>query len=119
MENVLYNVIDKNKSDFFFDLNTLYKQIDYYYFEITNKQKIKKLEEIYTKSFTLNQIKIICGYYNINFTKQTKDELIKKIVLFEIDEKNEEYVETRKRLLNNLIELKNNSYFSKYILLNW
>jgi hypothetical protein len=40
-------------------------------------------------------------------------------VLFEINEQNKELVEVRKRLINNLLELKNNIFFSKYIMFNW
>jgi hypothetical protein len=119
MENVLFKINDKKENNIFFDVNLLAKQIEVDYFELNNKEKIKSLEEEYNNLFTLNQIKIISGFYNINYKKQSKDDIIKKIVLFEINEQNKELVEVRKRLINNLLELKNNIFFSKYIMFNW
>lgn len=97
MENVLYKVIEKNENNIFQD---------------------DKLDMVYSK-LTIKQLKYICGFYDIDINKKTKNELIKKLIKFENNKNNLEIVETRKRLFDNLLEIKNNKYLSKYIFFNW
>ncbi len=44
-----------------------------------------------------------------------KKEIIIKIVEFEMNPENTYIVDTRKRLFENFLELKNDAFFSKYI----
>lgn len=97
MENVLYKVIEKNEN---------------------NNLQDDKLDKVYS-NLTIKQLKYICGFYDIDINKKTKNELIKKLIKFENNKNNLEIVETRKRLFDNLLEIKNNKYLSKYIFFNW
>ena len=72
----------------------------------------------YDLNFNIKYINLIADYYNIKKTKLNKRQLINKIVAFEIDIKNLYSVEERKRLFDNFIELKNNRFFSKFIIYN-
>ena len=72
----------------------------------------------YDLNFNVKYINLIADYYNIKKTKLNKAQLIRKVVIFEIDENNVCRVEERKRLFDNFIELKNNKFFSKFIISN-
>ena len=76
-------------------------------------------EVIYLDYHTNNTIKSltkIIDYYGLTKKRMTKDEIVLSIVLFEMEEQNREIVQKRKRLWRNIEELKEDSYFSKFIL---
>jgi len=58
----------------------------------------------------------IANYYKIPKTKLKKEELIQLIIQFENQDENSEEVYNRKRLWHYINELKNDSYFSKFVL---
>ena len=72
----------------------------------------------YDLNFNLKYINLICDYYKIKKNRLNKQQLIVNIVNFEIDTNNFYEVEKRKRLFDNFIELKNNKFFSKFIISN-
>ena len=71
----------------------------------------------YKTNYNLNNLRIIAEYYGISSRKLKKDELIIKIVEYENDLLNLGKVERRKRLWENIIELKNDTFFSKFIII--
>ena len=70
----------------------------------------------YYDNNTIKSLTKIIDYYRLTKKKMSKDEIVQSIVLFELDEQNNEIVEKRKRLWDNITELKNDDYFSKFIL---
>ena len=74
------------------------------------------LELNYSTNFNIKQLGQIMDYYNLSKRKLKKDELIQKIILYESNIDNIYIVENRKRLWENIEELKNDPYFSKFVL---
>ena len=74
------------------------------------------LELNYSTNFNIKQLGQIMDYYNLSKRKLKKDELIQEIVLNESNIDNIHIVENRKRLWENIEELKNDPYFSKFVL---
>ena len=70
----------------------------------------------YMNNYTVKNLTNILGYYNINKNKLVKDEMVQLIILFENEPTNKNIVDQRKRLWKNILELKNNEYFKKFIL---
>lgn len=77
---------------------------------------IASMELNYKDNYTVKGLTHIIQYYGIAKNKMTKDEMIQTIVLHETDPINHEQVFTRLRLWLNISELKENPFFSKYIL---
>lgn len=70
----------------------------------------------YMNNYNVKSLINILGYYNINKNKLVKDEMVQLIILFENEPTNKNIVYQRKRLWKNILELKNNDYFKKFIL---
>ena len=70
----------------------------------------------YELNYNYKTLVNILEYYGIKKSRLNKKEIIEKIVNFEIDDKNILIVAERERLFDNFIELKNNKFFSKFIL---
>jgi hypothetical protein len=89
--------------------------------EKTKENAVDKESEIcarkmdYELNFSMKYVSSILDFYNIKKNRLNKKQIIKKIVDYELDKKNMDIVEERKRLFENFIELKGNSHFSKYI----
>ena len=75
-----------------------------------------KLEIHYNTGYTVQDLGKIMEYYGLQKRKLKKDELIQTLVLFESDEINLSIVQHRRRLWDNIEELKSDPFFSKYIL---
>lgn len=69
----------------------------------------------YDDNFTVKELHHVANYYEITKRKKKKCELIDDIISFELNDENNEIVETRKRLWFYLSELKNDDYLSKFI----
>lgn len=74
------------------------------------------LEIHYSTGYTVQELGKIMEYYGLQKRKLKKDELIQTLVLFESDEINLSIVQHRRRLWDNIEELKSDPFFSKYIL---
>ncbi len=70
----------------------------------------------YETNYTVNQLKQIMEYYKITCRKLRKEEMVLIISEFEMDPNNIELVSKRKELWDNILELKNDPFFKKYIL---
>ena len=70
----------------------------------------------YMTTYNVKGLTNILGYYNINKNKLVKDEMVQLIIFFENEPANKTIVYQRKRLWKNILELKNNEYFKKFIL---
>tara|TARA_B110001450_G_C17278861_1_gene342641 strand:+ start:44 stop:439 length:396 start_codon:yes stop_codon:yes gene_type:complete len=86
-------------------------------YNVNNKSEILAMQIDYTTNYTVKMLCNILDYYNISKRKLCKDEMVQLIILYETDDVNICNTETRKRLWNNIKELKSHPYFSRFILL--
>ena len=71
----------------------------------------------YDLNYNLKYLTNILEFYGIKKCKLNKKEIIERILEFEFDTiDNLSVVEERKRMFDNFIELKNDKFFSKFIL---
>lgn len=88
-------------------------QSDFDYFDQDN---FLAQEIDYVENYTLKTLQHIAAYYKLPKTKIKKTILIQSIIEFETRSENSEIVYNRKRLWHYLMELKNDDYFSKFLL---
>jgi hypothetical protein len=100
-----------NNENFFSDMDEF--NDEFLFFEEDNliAQQID-----YSENYTLKMLTQIASYYKITKKKVKKEQLIELILSFENDPDNSEKVYNRKRMWHYLNELKNDSYFSKYVI---
>lgn len=72
----------------------------------------------YSENYNIKMLKHISSYYNIFKRNYKKDDLIDIIIQFENNPDNSVIVCNRKRCWYYINELKNDSYFSKFIIFN-
>ena len=88
-------------------------QSDFDYFDQDN---FLAQEIDYVENYTLKTLQHIAAYYKLPKTKIKKTILIQSIIELETRSENSEIVYNRKRLWHYLMELKNDDYFSKFLL---
>ena len=66
-------------------------------------------------NYTVQGLSRIMEYYDLSRRKLRKDEMVQTIVMYEDDPENWELVEKRRRLWENIVELAQDSYLSKYV----
>ena len=69
-------------------------------------------------TYSVKQLNYIMQYYNISRGRMCKDEIIQSIIIFETDENNINIVSKRKYLWNMVAQLKNDEFFSKYVIID-
>lgn len=69
----------------------------------------------YFENYTLKMLHHIANYYEIPKKRLKKEELIELIIQFENEPENSLQVYNRKRCWHYIHELKNDSYFGKYV----
>jgi len=72
----------------------------------------------YFENYSIKLLHHIANYYNISKRKLNKEELIATIIQYENNPENALIVYNRKRLWHFLNELKNDSYFGKFVIFN-
>ena len=110
MENIFYDIKEKHSV-----IDGKVKNIESFLIEIDTETSIV-LELEYNTNYTIKHLSKILDYYGLNKQKLRKDEMIQIIVFFEEDPNNHHIVERRRRLWNNIKELQEDKYFSKFIL---
>ena len=70
----------------------------------------------YQENYTMNDLKKIADYYDIQYRKLRKDELIQELVIFESDENNNEVYLRRLQAWYWLKEFKQDAKLKQYIL---
>lgn len=70
----------------------------------------------YQENFTVKMLGYILDYYKINKRKMKKIDMIDAIIMFENNEENAQLVEQRKLLWFYVNELREDTFFQKYIL---
>ena len=71
----------------------------------------------YKDNYTKKQLEFIAGYYDIKTRKKRKEELAEDIVIFEKADENYDLVQRRKMMWFYIDEISNDSYLSKYLIL--
>ena len=82
---------------------------------IENEKYAQTLD--YELNYNIKYLTILLELYGIKKSKMNKSTVINTLVEFEANINNTSIVNNSKRLYENLIELKNNSYLSKFILI--
>lgn len=77
---------------------------------------INELKTYYEENFTIKELSQVFQYYGLQKNKMVKDEMLQLLLLFETDPVNQNVVERRMRLWQNIQELKTDPFFKKYIL---
>jgi len=85
-------------------------------FQFFDEDNIMAQHIDYFENYTVKMLQHIANYYKIPKSKLKKEELIQLIIQFENQDENSEEVYNRKRMWHYITELKNDSYFSKFIL---
>lgn len=70
----------------------------------------------YLDNYTLKPLHHIASYYKLQKTKVNKEQLVQNIIEYENNPENAEIVYNRKRLWYFIHELKDDDYFSKFVL---
>ena len=87
-------------------------------FEYFDSDNVMAQQMDYSQNYNINKLHHIINYYNLPKRKLKKEELIDSIVQFENAPENSTIVYNRKRLWHYLNELKNDSYFGKFVIFN-
>ena len=87
-------------------------------FEYLDSDNVMAQQMDYNQNYNINKLHHIINYYNLPKRKLKKEELIDSIVQFENAPENSAIVYNRKRLWHYLNELKNDSYFGKFVIFN-
>tara|TARA_B110000003_G_C16348100_1_gene417562 strand:+ start:214 stop:645 length:432 start_codon:yes stop_codon:yes gene_type:complete len=90
----------KEEYEYFDDDNLIAQHVDYY------------------ENYNIKMLKHIATYYNILKRKYNKSQIIDEIIQFENNSQNSLMVYNRKRFWHYITELKNDSFFSKYVIFN-
>jgi hypothetical protein len=85
---------------------------------LENSDKMMALTIFYNENYTKKYLEKIAEYYDISKRKKRKSQLIKNIVQFECNQKNDFVVERRRTLWFYLEELENDNKMSKYVIFN-
>ena len=72
----------------------------------------------YNENYTKKQLDLIADYYEISKRKKKKSELIEEIVIFEKEPTNYDITQRRKTLWFYIEEINNDSFLSKFLILD-
>ncbi len=119
MENVSYDIIEKNNDREKINIDEIIGLVNNN--SITNADMnmdtMIASEIDYSNNYTIKSLGKILDFYGICKRKLRKDEMVQSIILFEMELCNYELVEERKRLWLNFQELKEHSFFNKFMIL--
>ena len=119
MENVSYDIIEKNNDREKINIDEIIGLVNNN--SITNADMnmdtIVASEIDYCNNYNNKSLGKILDFYGICKRKLRKDEMVQSIILFEMELCNYELVEERKRLWLNFQELKEHSFFNKFMIL--
>jgi len=105
---------ENNENEIF----SLMKELD----KNTNMLLNNELNIYYNETYTVQQLLKICEYYGflkyVKMAKYKKNDIIDAILLYEMDENNNEIVSKRQQLWAMMEELANDKFMKKYILWN-
>jgi hypothetical protein len=123
-ENVSYDIEENSSPIESVDIAELIAEIDEKHDIVKDNKRVTgmssdisfALEIEYNTNYTVKSLGQIFDYYDISKRKLRKDEMVQMLIMFEEDPENIEIVEKRKRMWSYVKELKEDEYFTKYIL---
>ena len=123
-ENVSYDIEENSSPTESIDIAELIAEIDEKHDIVKDNKRVTgmpsdisfALEIEYNTNYTVKSLGQILDYYEISKRKLRKDEMVQMLIMFEEDPENMEIVEKRKRMWSYVNELKEDKYFSKYII---
>jgi len=129
IENISYTIREKEKDNGVSSLDELMKEINTdidtavlareksgISDEETSRCELMEVWAVnLSTNYTVQGLSRIMEYYGLSRRKLRKDEMVQTIVMFEDDPENWELVEKRRRLWENIEELAQDSYLSKYV----
>lgn len=123
MNNITYVIIepltDDSSSDISWTDIPLNKPLNINIVDNINTNEFIARQMDYDLNYNVKYLTQILEFYGFKKGKMNKKDIILKILEFETNANNLTIVDNRKRLFENLIELKNNSFFSKFIVGNF
>jgi hypothetical protein len=118
MNNISYSIVEVCNSDNneIIDMDELSKNMcNETENNMNTTNEMIALEFFYNENYTVKDLNKVAGYYNIPTRKLKKEQLINKIVEYEMNYENNELVSRRKLLQFYYEELKNDNYFSVFV----
>jgi hypothetical protein len=123
-ENVSYDIEENGNPNKSVDIAELMAEIDEKHDIVKDQKSVNgmpsdtsfALELEYSTNYTVKSLGQILDYYDVSKRKMRKDEIVQMLIMFEEDPINMEIVEKRKRMWSYVEELKEDKYFSKYII---
>lgn len=114
-ESIMYDIshIDSESESELVLKKCKYSNIDEHENQI-NENMAKTID--YDLNYSIKYLGNILEFYEIKKHRLNKKEIIKKIIEYENNENNKIIVAKRYRLFANFIELKNDTFFSRYIM---
>jgi hypothetical protein len=85
-------------------------------FQFFEQDNLMALHIDYFENYTVKMLQHIANYYKIPRSRLKKEELIQLIIQFENEPENSNKVCNRKRMWYYMNELKNDPYFSKFLI---
>ena len=124
VHNVSYDIKESSGSHTHVDIEQLIAEIDEKHTLVRSVKRDNGMfsdvafasELDYGTNYTVKSLGQILDYYDISKRKMRKDEMVQMLVMFEEDPFNMEIVERRKRLWLHVEELKEDKYFSKFVI---
>jgi hypothetical protein len=115
MENIIFSTADAGpRLETLTDKLSL-EELSSFVEEFNGEANIYDLENYYKSTYNVKSLQQILQYYNIPKKNMVKDEMIQRLVFFEMEPENHNIVIHRMRLWQNINELKKDTFFSKYI----
>jgi len=96
------NAIEANAYAYAYDLNV----------------NVVELENYYRSNYNVKSLQQILQYYGIPKKNMVKDEMVQRLLFYEMSPENRAIVLRRMRLWKNMSELKTDAYFAKFIHFN-
>tara|TARA_B100001059_G_C17728575_1_gene524883 strand:- start:300 stop:665 length:366 start_codon:yes stop_codon:yes gene_type:complete len=120
MQNMSYEISEKERTTQPIDIETFVAEITSMsdVETKTGADVVYAVQLDYSTNYTVKQLGNILDYYEISRRKMRKEEMVEMIVLYENEEDNMMQVEQRKRLWKNFEELKQDKYFSKFLIID-
>ena len=114
MQNMSYEISEKERTTQPIDIETFVAEITSMsdVETKTGADVVYAVQLDYSTNYTVKQLGNILDYYEISRRKMRKEEMVEMIVLYE------NQVEQRKRLWKNFEELKQDKYFSKFLIID-
>jgi hypothetical protein len=121
-ENIIFSLEDKGEKsnltleelNTFIEANVIDTNVNDYGREIN----VEELENYYRTTYNVKSLQQILQYYGIPKKNMVKDEMLQRLLFFEMEPENREIVLKRMRLWQNISELKSDTYFAKFINFN-